>query len=74
LEWAFSEMPPIRRGNNGTLEINSSYPLFNSLRYGEVFKKTLILAFLISEDTSDGYEFYYKLSLELLKEFKDLAS
>jgi hypothetical protein len=70
--WDYLEAPPIRRSKNGFLEINKKYPLFTSLRYGEVFKKILIVTFLLSENTDSASELYNKLSKELPKEFKDM--
>lgn len=73
-EWNYLESPPIRRDHQGIMVINEKYPLFTSLRYGEVFKKILIIAFLISEKTDTADDLYKKLSKELPKEFEDLIS
>jgi hypothetical protein len=65
---------PVRRGRDGELEINIKYPLFNSRRYGEVFKKILIATFLLSERTRSSKELSVYLAQELLKEFQDIKS
>jgi len=73
-EWNYLESPPIKRDEQKILVINKKYPLFTSLRYGEVFKKILITAFLLSEKTNTADDLYKKLSNELPKEFEDLIS
>lgn len=73
-EWDYLESPPVKRDSQGSIVINKKYPLFTSLRYGEVFKKILITAFLISEKTDTAEGFYKKLSRELTKEFEELIS
>ena len=73
-EWDYLESPPIKRDDRKVIVINQKYPLFASLRYGEVFKKILITAFILSEKTNTADDLYKKLSNELPKEFKDLIS
>ncbi|KXK12543.1 MAG: heat shock protein 90 [Chloroflexi bacterium OLB14] len=74
VKWNDLDTMPIRRGQSGELEINTKYPLFNSRRYGEVFKKILIKTFLLSEQTRSSKELSINLAKELLKEFKDIKS
>ncbi len=71
-EWDYLQAPPIRRNMHGNLEINKKYPLFASLRFGDVFKKMLITAFILSENTNTSSELYNKLSKELPNAFKDI--
>jgi len=73
-EWNYLESPPIKRDNQKVILINQKYPLFSSHRYGEVFKKILLTAFLLSEKTNTADDLYKKLSNELPKEFDDLIS
>lgn len=74
VEWSNFETMPIRKGGDNELEINTKYPLFNSRRYGEVFKKILITTFLLSERTKSSKELSVTLAQELLKEFQDIKS
>jgi hypothetical protein len=73
-EWDNLLVPPIRRNENGILEINTKYSLFRSLRYGEVFKKILITAFVLSEKTNTADDLYRNLTKQLPKEFEDIIS
>ncbi len=73
-EWNYLESPPIKRDDQKVIWINQKYPLFSSHKYGEVFKKVLITAFLLSEKTTTASELYKKISNELPKEFEDLVS
>lgn len=74
IEWSDMSNPPIRKNKQGEIEINTKYPIFLSGRYGEVFKKVLLVAFLLSEQTRSSKELYTSLSSELLKEFRDFKS
>lgn len=73
-EWDISDSPPVRKNRQGEIEINTKYPIFSSGRYGEVFKKILIVTFLLSEQTRSPKDLYTTLSEELLKEFRDIKS
>ena len=62
----------IKRGNDGFIEINSDYALFSSKRYGEVFKKFLLIVFLLSEEHESSKDLLNDLLKKLPKEFGDL--
>jgi hypothetical protein len=70
-KWDTKTQLAVRRGEDNAIEINSDYPLFSSKRYGDVFKKTLLLAFLLSEQTKTASELFQALLKELPGEFED---
>lgn len=74
VEWNDVTTPPVRKNIQGEVEVNIKYPIFLSRRYGEVFKKILIVAFLLSEQTRTSKDLYATLSHELLKEFQDIKA
>jgi hypothetical protein len=74
-EWTKSkrEFPAVRRARDGIIEINTSYPLFESRRYGEVFKKVLVLMLMLSETTNSPGALFSEVARQLQKEFRDLT-
>ncbi|MBW8011817.1 MAG: hypothetical protein FVQ83_11365 [Chloroflexi bacterium] len=74
LDWELvnSESPAIRRGKNSVIEINTKYPLFKSKRYGEIFKKTLIILYLLSKDDQSKRDLFLQVSNKLIEEFGDI--
>lgn len=66
-------LPAVRRGRDGTIEVNETYPLFRSRRYGAVFKKVLILLLLASEQAESSEALLSEIEQQLIREFSDLA-
>jgi len=66
------DLPAVRRAVDGTIEINTNYPLFKSRRYGEVFKKVMVVMFIGSEKTKSSQELFSMVTKQLQREFQDL--
>ncbi len=58
---------------SGIIEINQDYPLFQSKRYGELFKKILILMALAREECETVEEMYRYISMYIDKDFQDFT-
>ncbi len=57
---------------DGFIEVNTNYPLFQSKRYGEVFKKLLILLLLYSNSSKSPKDLFERFVKRLPKEFEEL--
>src|ERR1043166_2845402 len=74
LKWGSDQHSPtpVRRASDGAIEINTSYPLFRSGRYGDVFKKVLVLMLVLSETTPSSKRLLEVVARQLTEEFKEL--
>ena len=68
-----NRVAPVRRARDGAIEINTSYPLFKSGRYGEFFKKILVVMLLVSEKSHTNPSLMTEVAYQLQKEFSDLT-
>lgn len=68
-----NEYPPVRWGDDRAIEINTNYPLFKSRRYGEVFKKVLVVMLVVAENVKSSTELISKVARQLEEEFQDLT-
>jgi len=75
VEWNANdvEYPAVRRAKDGAIEINTNYPLFKSRRYGEVFKRVLLLMLIHSEQTQSSRVLFAEITKQLPKVFQDLS-
>ena len=64
--------PAVMRATDGTIEVNTEYPLFRSRRYGAVFEKVLVLMLVLSEKAKSPQTLFSKVAKLLQKEFSDL--
>jgi hypothetical protein len=70
--WPDSErLPAVRRGEDGLIEVNGTYPPFRSRRYGEVLKRVMVLMLLLSEQASSPRALLSGFSSALIREFRD---
>lgn len=72
-DYKSSDMPSCRFGTDGSIEINQTYPLFESKQYGHMFKKIFAMLLLAQENSPDSAAMLHELMKRFLKEFKDLA-
>jgi hypothetical protein len=66
------DFPAVRRAKDGVIEINTHYPLFESRRYGEVFKKVLVVLLVTAEETNSRSALLSRVARLLQNEFQDL--
>lgn len=57
---------------DGSVHINSEYPLFKSRRYGDVFKRIFIFAVLARNETSSRAQMFDSIMSQIEKEFRNL--
>ncbi|HLF24946.1 MAG TPA: ATP-binding protein [Anaerolineae bacterium] len=74
-EWeaAKEKFPAVRWANDGAIEINTSYPLFESRRYGEVFKKVLVIILTLAEKSNSPQDLVSRVARQLPEEFSGLS-
>jgi hypothetical protein len=65
------KMPACKRISKKVIAINQNYPLFNSKRAGNIFKRIHLMVLIASENTDTSRELSDVLNKEILKEFKD---
>ncbi len=74
LQWDISEndFPAARQSKDGIIEINTNYPLFKSRRYGDFFKKIIVLLLVINKSTKTNEDLISRMTTQLIDEFEDL--
>lgn len=67
------QLTPVRRAKDGAIEVNTDYPLFKSVRYGDLFKRTFIVLLTVSEKQRIKSSLLAEVGAQLQKEFSDLS-
>lgn len=61
---------PLRVAEDGTIELNTSYPIFSGKTKGDILKKVHLLLFLAKRDSNNVEEMYNKLVELMRNEFE----
>ena len=67
------EVTPVRRARDGAIEVNTAYPLFKSVRYGDLFKRMFIVLLTVSEKQHVKSSLLVEVGAQVQKEFSDLT-
>ncbi len=73
-EWDYSDsqFPACRRSNDGVIEMNLNYPLFNKKQYGQMFAKLNVILLLALEISANKRELIDYLNKAILEEFRNI--